>query len=55
MTKLLVWGTFIFMVGIFVSYNDNFVKKCNDAGGMSALTLSSAVCLHPSAVMRLDK
>ncbi len=55
MTKLLVWGTFIFMVGVAISYNDSFAKRCNEAGGMAALTLSSAVCLHPSAVMEVEK
>jgi hypothetical protein len=55
MTKLLVWVTFIFMVGISISYHDNFSKRCNEAGGMAALTLSSAVCFHPSSILEVEK
>ena len=55
MTKLLVWGAFILLVGMSVHYNDVFSKNCSEAGGLSVLTLSSMVCLHPSSVIELRK
>ena len=55
MTKLLVWGAFILLVTISVHYNDVFSKNCSEAGGLSVLTLSSMVCLHPSSVIELRK
>jgi hypothetical protein len=53
MTKLLVWGTFIFLVGISVQYHDIFSKNCREAGGLPLLTVSNMVCLHPSSFIEL--
>lgn len=55
MTKLLVWGTFIFTVGVAISFHDGFSKRCDEAGGWPVLTLGHAVCLHPSAVIELKE
>lgn len=55
MTKLLVWGVFIFYVAIIVHYSDVFSKKCTEAGGMPFLTLSHMICLNPAAQIELPK
>ena len=55
MTKILVWGTFIFLVAISIDFQDRFAKECNEAGGFPTLTLTDLVCLHPSSIIELKR
>ena len=55
MTKILVWGTFILLVGISINYHDAFSKKCKETGGIPTLTVSDMVCLHPSSIIEVDR